>query len=100
MTARECLRQARLRLQEAHVPDAEIDAAWLLGSVLGMGRLVELPQAECLYEDLETANIGGLLREMGNKIAPANGPYGEDAHSIGAVGHAEQIIILRGDHEW
>lgn len=42
MTARECLRQARLRLEEAHVPDAEIDAAWLLGSVLGMGRLQTL----------------------------------------------------------
>lgn len=42
MTARECLRRARLRLEEANVPDADIDAAWLLGSVLGTGRLETL----------------------------------------------------------
>lgn len=42
MTVRECLRSARLQLEEANVPDADIDAAWLLGSVLGTGRLQTL----------------------------------------------------------
>ena len=44
-------------------------------------------------------HVGGLLREMGHQIASADGPDGEHAHRVGAVGHTEQIVVLGGDHQ-
>lgn len=53
MTTRECLRQARLRLEAAGVPDADIDAAWLLASVLGATRLEVLSRGDQALSPLQ-----------------------------------------------
>jgi hypothetical protein len=68
--------------------------------VFGVIGLIEFPEAEGLDEDLEAPDVGRLLREVRDKVTPADRPYGEYTHRIGAVGHAKQLIVLSGKHEW
>ena len=61
MRVRECLRQARLRLEEAYVPDPAIDAAWLMGKVLGLSRLETLARGDSRLDDEQQAAFEALL---------------------------------------
>ena len=61
MRVRECLRQARLRLEAAYVPDPAIDAAWLMGKVLGLSRLETLARGDSQLSDEQQAAFEALL---------------------------------------
>ena len=65
MTIREQLKTARLRLEAAGVPDAAVDAAWLLGAVLHMKALeVRVQGDKILKAEQETAFEALLLRRI------------------------------------
>lgn len=63
MTIREALRKAALRLGAAGVPDADHDAGWLMGSVLGVKRLEALARGgEALSAEKLDAFLGLIAR--------------------------------------
>jgi hypothetical protein len=67
--------------------------------MLRMRGLVEFPKTEGFDEDLKATDVGSLLREMRDQVPPADGPYGEHAHRIGAIGHPQELVILLREHE-
>lgn len=65
MTIRELLKTARQRLEAAGVPDATVDAAWLLGAVLHMKSLeVQVKGDKTLTAEQEAAFEALLLRRI------------------------------------
>ena len=62
--------------------------------VLGVSKLVGLPQAKCLYENLKAPYVGGLLREVRDNIPTAHGPDREHAHCVQPAGRADQFIVV------
>lgn len=65
MTIREQLKTARLRLEAAGVPDAAVDAAWMLGAVLHMKALeVRVQGDKPLAAEQEAAFEALLLRRI------------------------------------
>ncbi len=98
MSVRNALRQGALRLQAAGVPDPEIDAALLLGSVLHMGRLQLLAQG-----DLElTADQQAAYEMLLNRRASRE-PLQYMLGTTGFMGHEflcrPGVLIPRPDTE-
>lgn len=61
MTVRECLRRARRQLSQALVPDADVDTAWMLGSVLGLSRLETISMGDSTLTEEQEAAFEALM---------------------------------------
>jgi len=67
LTAREALQEAAARLQAAGVPDARLDAQWLLAEVTGLPRLTLLAQGEMVLSEEARARFFSLAALRGQR---------------------------------
>lgn len=98
MNLRTALRRGALRLQAAGVPDPDIDAALLLGSVVCMGRLQVLAQGYLALTDDQQAAFDDLLARRAGRE-----PLQYILGSTGFMGHdflcRPGVLIPRPDTE-
>ena len=67
--------------------------------MFGVSGLVDVPQSQGFYENLEAANFSGLFGEVGHEIPCSGGPYSEETHRIRAPCHTPELVVFGSNHQ-